>query len=206
MSQLICYACFSPASQPVRCSECRAVWFCSSACLTSDRSHRDLCCLFTDPTPSLPANSSLIITALFAKALRLQQQLCYAGALNMYRLILRLPSGLVSPALEFECYLFGAMCISGECSVPSWTKSCIRKLHDAKSMVEHARRIGETFPSSSAVSELLTEDHILDLSRVEIDIDRKLLYVLENEPFEVVEREFPSFMNPSKRFYLSNRR
>ena len=175
--------------------------------LESDQGHRDCCSLFTAAATHslLPAKTSLILAALFSEALQLQQQLCYIGALNIYRLILRLPDGLVDPFLAFECYLFGAMCISGECAVPTWTKSCIRKLMYAKSMIEDAKLLSHSISSAAAYC-VTFEDRLLDLTRVEIDIERKLSFVRENESFELDERNYPSFMHPSKRFYLSNRR
>ena len=205
MTELFCYGCYSHILAPVVCSRCRVVWFCSYACLASDSSHRDYCSLFTvDHTPLLfPAKRNLILATLLTKGLRLQEQLCYTAALNIYQLVLRLPIGVVDASQQFECYLFGAMCISGDCTVPTWTKECIQKLHKAKEMVEMAKLLCVR-TSSSACN--FAEDRLLDLSRVEVDIDQKLSFVLENHSFEEAERNFPCFLHPSKRFYHFCRR
>lgn len=206
MATLYCFACYIRIDHPICCQRCKGVWFCSHSCLLTDRYHRDYCALLSASDSPLADDprSSLIVSALMAKALHLQRVLCYNGALNFYQLLLRLRVLLVDPLIQFECHLYSAMCICGECYVPDWTKAGIQRLLKAKSFIDQAKHMVNSACQEDHIT--LTDDHLLDLIRVEEDITRKLAYLQGNQPFEVEDQEYFSFTRPSRRYYLSKRR
>ena len=130
-----------------------------------------------------------------AKALHLQRVLCYNGALNLYQLLLRLRVLLVDSLIVHKR---GVLCPRLD---EGW--------HTETAEGEVIHRSGKTYGEFRACQEdhiTLTDDHLLDLIRVEEDITRKLAYVQGNQPFEVEDQEYFSFTRPSRRYYLSKRR